>query len=108
MDLTYACYLHLDDLLKLQEPRSEPVEHNEMLFIVVHQVYELWFKLLLHEFAKIKDDFHRGAEYDAMASFKRARTIMKVMVEQVDIIETLTPLSFNSFRDRLEHASGFQ
>lgn len=108
MDLTYATYLHLDALLKLQQPRSQPVEHNELLFIVVHQVYELWFKLLLHEFDKIKEDFRRGDAYEALATFKRARTIMKVMVEQVDIIETLTPLSFSSFRDRLEHASGFQ
>jgi tryptophan 2,3-dioxygenase len=108
MDLTYASYLRLDELLKLQKPRSDPVEHNEMLFIVVHQVYELWFKLLLHEFDKIKEDFRTNKEYEALATFKRARTIMKVMVDQVDIIETLTPHSFNSFRDRLEHASGFQ
>lgn len=108
MELNYSTYLHLDKLLSLQDPRSDPVEHNEMLFIVVHQVYELWFKLLLHEFDKIKDDFRRGAEYDVLASFKRARTIMKVLVEQVDIIETLTPLSFNSFRARLESSSGFQ
>ena len=55
MELTYSSYLHLDDLLALQRPRSEPAEHNEMLFIVVHQVYELWFKLLLHEFDRVKD-----------------------------------------------------
>ena len=54
MDLTYADYLHLDELLALQQPRSEPPEHDEMLFIVVHQAYELWFKLLLHELDKIK------------------------------------------------------
>ena len=108
MELTYASYLHLDELLSLQEPRSDPVEHNELLFIIVHQVYELWFKLLLHEFDRTKEEFSRNEPYEATATFKRARTIMKVMVEQVDVIETLTPLSFQSFRARLEHASGFQ
>src|ERR1051326_8421820 len=108
MDLTYSSYLKLPQLLALQEPRSNPVEHDELLFITVHQVYELWFKLLLHELEKIKQDFTGNHLYGAIATFKRARTIMKVMVEQVDILETLTPMSFNSFRDRLEHASGFQ
>ena len=108
MELTYSSYLHLDDLLNLQQPRSQPVEHDEMLFIIVHQTYELWFKLLLHELDKIKNDFGANDLYGAIATFKRARTIMKTMVEQVDVVETLTPLSFNSFRDRLENASGFQ
>jgi tryptophan 2,3-dioxygenase len=108
MTLTYADYLHLDQLLELQRPRSEPPEHDETLFIIVHQAYELWFKLLLHEFEKICDDFRRDHLYGAIATFKRNRMIMKVMVEQVDIVETLTPMSFNSFRDRLETASGFQ
>src|SRR5436309_1822016 len=108
MELTYSTYLHLDQLLKLQQPRSDPPEHDEILFIIVHQAYELWFKLQLHEFDKIKNDFSQNQLYGAIASFKRTRTIMKMMVEQVDIVETLTPMSFNSFRDRLEHASGFQ
>ncbi len=108
MDLTYSSYLHLDQLLQLQVPRSNPVEHDEMLFIIVHQAYELWFKLQLHELEKIRRDFLENHEYGAIATFKRCRTIMKVMVEQVDIVETLTPMSFNSFRDRLETASGFQ
>src|SRR5579862_3061801 len=108
MDLTYSDYLKLDHLLQLQVPRSSPPEHDEMLFIVAHQTYELWFKLQLHELDKIKRDFLRNHLYGAIATFKRVRTIMKVMVEQVDILETLTPMSFNSFRDRLETASGFQ
>jgi tryptophan 2,3-dioxygenase len=107
-ELTYSTYLHLGELLRLQRPRSDPVEHDELLFIVVHQVYELWFKLQLHELDKIKEDFVQSDLYGAIATFKRVRTVMKVMVEQLDIIETLTPMSFNSFRDRLEHASGFQ
>jgi tryptophan 2,3-dioxygenase len=108
MSLSYATYLHLDELLALQEPRSTPAEHDEMLFIISHQAYELWFKLQLHELEKIRDDFRNNHLYGAIGTFKRARTIMKVMVEQIDILETLTPMSFNSFRDRLETASGFQ
>jgi tryptophan 2,3-dioxygenase len=108
VELTYSSYLHVDELLALQHPRSEPPEHDEMLFIVVHQAYELWFKLLLHELDKIKTDLFAGKLYPAISTFKRARTIMKVMVEQVDIVETLTPMSFSSFRDRLDKASGFQ
>jgi tryptophan 2,3-dioxygenase len=108
MTLTYSSYLHLDKLLSLQEPRSSPPEHDEMLFIVSHQAYELWFKLQLHELEKIRDDFKANHLYGAIATLKRVRTIMKVMVEQIDILETLTPMSFNSFRDRLETASGFQ
>jgi tryptophan 2,3-dioxygenase len=108
MSLTYSSYLHLDHLLSLQEPRSTPPEHDETLFIISHQAYELWFKLQLHELEKIRDDFRNDRLYGAIATFKRVRTIMKVMVEQIDILETLTPMSFNSFRDRLETASGFQ
>src|SRR5947209_8099883 len=108
MNLTYSSYLHLDQLLTLQQPRSQPPEHDVMLFIIVHQAYELWFKLQLHEFEKIKQDFTDNDLYGAIATLKRTRTIMKTMVEQVDIVETLTPMSFSSFRDRLENASGFQ
>lgn len=108
MDLTYSDYLRLDQLLALQQPRSDPPEHDELLFIVVHQTYELWFKLLLHELDKVKGDFFAGRLYPAVSTFKRLRTILKVAVEQLDVIETLTPLSFASFRDRLETASGFQ
>jgi tryptophan 2,3-dioxygenase len=108
MNLTYASYLNLDHLLSLQVPRSSPPEHDEMLFILSHQAYELWFKLQIHELEKIRHDFTANHLYGAIATFKRVRTIMKVMVEQIDILETLTPMSFNSFRDRLETASGFQ
>jgi tryptophan 2,3-dioxygenase len=108
MELTYADYLHLDELLALQKPRSDPEEHDELLFIITHQAYELWFKLMLHELDRIKEELSAGRLYPAISTFKRVRTIMKVLVEQIDIVETLTPMSFNSFRDRLEHASGFQ
>src|SRR3954468_23100951 len=106
--LTYANYLDLEKLLTLQNPRSKPAEHDEMLFIIIHQTYELWFKQLLHEFEKVKRDFSAGDLFGAIHSFKRTRTIMKTPVGQIDILETRTPSSFSSFRDRLETASGFQ
>jgi len=108
MSLTYAKYLKLDDLLSLQAARSDPPEHDEMLFIVIHQTYELWFKLMLHEIEKINRDFDAGDLFSAIHTFKRLRTVMKTLVAQLDILETMTPMSFTSFRDRLEDASGFQ
>ena len=106
--LNYASYLEIERLLDLQRPRSEPPEHDEMLFIVIHQVYELWFKVLLHEIDRLKLDLSAGDLYASIAAFKRMRTIMKTLVGQLDILETMTPLSFAAFRDRLETASGFQ
>jgi len=107
-ELTYSTYLKLDELLNLQSPRSDPEEHDELLFIVVHQAYELWFKLMLHELEKLRRDLFAGRLWPAVSTVKRLRTIMKVLVEQVDIVETLTPMSFGSFRARLDTASGFQ
>jgi tryptophan 2,3-dioxygenase len=108
MELTYSSYLHLDELLSLQVPRSTPPEHDETVFIVVHQAFELWFKLLLHELEKIRTDLSAGHLYGVIATFKRARMVLKTMIAQMDILDTLTPMSFNSFRDRLDTASGFQ
>jgi tryptophan 2,3-dioxygenase len=108
MSLTYARYLHLDRLLRLQTPRSDPEEHDEQLFIVIHQVYELWFKLVLHELEEAKRNFSAGNIFGAVHTWKRLRTIMKTLVGQLDILETMTPVSFTAFRDRLETSSGFQ
>ena len=108
MSLTYSNYLKLPELLRLQNVQSDPPEHDETLFIIIHQVYELWFKLLLHELDKIKRDFSSNDLYGASATFKRTRTIMKTLVAQLDILETMTPMSFLGFRDRLAAASGFQ
>lgn len=108
MALTYGEYLSINTLLNLQEPRSNPPEHDETLFIIIHQVYELWFKQLLHEMEKIKRDLTAGDLYGSIHSLKRCRTIMKTVVGQLDILETMTPMSFASFRDRLETSSGFQ
>jgi tryptophan 2,3-dioxygenase len=104
--LTYTSYLALDEVLNAQRPRSD--EHDETLFIIVHQVYELWFKELLHELAHLQNLLENGTGPQALATFKRILTILKLVVAQIDVIETMTPVQFLSFRDRLESASGFQ
>ncbi|MEE8139241.1 MAG: tryptophan 2,3-dioxygenase family protein [Thermoanaerobaculia bacterium] len=106
--LTYSSYLKIDELLDLQQPLSDGPEHDETLFIIIHQVYELWFKEILHELRKLRGDLEGGDTIAALAGFKRILTILKTLVAQVDILETMTPVSFNSFRERLESASGFQ
>ena len=106
--VTYHSYLQLDKLLSLQHPRSHGPEHDEMLFIVIHQVYELWFKELLHELDHVAALFRGDKPHRAQHTLKRILTILKVMVAQLDILETMTPLEFLSFRARLEAASGFQ
>jgi tryptophan 2,3-dioxygenase len=106
--VTYQSYLQLEKLLSLQVPRSEGPEHDEMLFIVIHQVYELWFKELLHELDHVAVLFRTDKPHRAQHTLKRILTILKVLVAQLDILETMTPLEFLSFRARLEAASGFQ
>ena len=106
--VTYSNYLHIDELLDLQRPRSAGPEHDELLFIVIHQVYELWFKEILHEIDRVKALLEAGDPHRAQHTLKRVLTILKVLVAQLDILETMTPLEFLSFRERLEAASGFQ
>ena len=106
--LTYGSYLRLDALLALQEPRSQPPEHDEHLFIVIHQVYELWFKQVLHELTRLEEGLGAGNIPVVLGTFKRILTILKTLVAQVDVLETMTPIEFGSFRARLESASGFQ
>jgi tryptophan 2,3-dioxygenase len=106
--VTYSNYLKIDELLLLQQPRSSGPEHDEMLFIVIHQVYELWFKELLHEFDRVRVLLEGDESHRVQHTLKRILTILKVMVAQLDILETMTPLEFLTFRERLEAASGFQ
>ncbi len=106
--LTYASYLKIDELLRLQQPLSDGPEHDEMLFIIIHQVYELWFKQMCHELDKLTACLQSNMHSPATATLKRMLTILKTLVAQIDILETMTPVSFLSFRDRLESASGFQ
>ena len=106
--VTYSSYLQVEELLHLQKPLSNGPEHDELLFIIIHQSYELWFKSILHELSRTQSELEDGNTHIALALLGRVRTILKVLVSQVDILETMTPLQFNSFRDRLEAASGFQ
>jgi len=106
--VTYNSYLRVDELLTLQRPLSDGPEHDEMLFIVIHQVYELWFKEILHELDYVRRLLGANEAHRAQHTLKRILTILKVLVAQLDILETMTPLEFQSFRARLEQASGFQ
>lgn len=108
MAMTYAEYLRINELLSQQKPRSDGPEHDEMLFIIIHQVYELWFKQILHELNFLNQSLRSDQANLALRTFKRVLTIMKTLVAQVDVLETMSPLSFLSFRDRLDTASGFQ
>ncbi|WP_419949908.1 tryptophan 2,3-dioxygenase [Candidatus Palauibacter sp.] len=109
--LTYSDYLHLEKLLSLQEERSGGAgesEHDEMLFIIIHQVYELWFKQLLHELEFACDRMEADDVARLLHTMQRILTILKVQVHQLDILETMRPLEFLAFRQRLEEASGLQ
>ena len=100
--------LKFGELLGLQQPLSRPAHHDEMLFIVIHQVYELWFKQVLHEIDAISAALDDGDLLKVGKHFKRVHTIQRLLVQQVDILETMTPHDFNQFRDNLNPASGFQ
>jgi tryptophan 2,3-dioxygenase len=104
--VTYSSYLALDEILGAQRPRSD--EHDEVLFIIVHQVYELWFKQMLHETRHLQEQLEAGQGPRAEQTMRRILTILRTMVSQLDVLETLTPVQYTGFRDRLETASGFQ
>jgi tryptophan 2,3-dioxygenase len=104
--LTYTSYLALDEVLGAQRPRSD--EHDELLFIVVHQVYELWFKQMIHELVHAQELLEGDHTAQVLHTFRRVLTILKVVVAQLDVLETMTPRQFTGFRDRLDAASGFQ
>ena len=106
--LTYGSYLRLGDLLAAQQPESAPPAHDELLFITIHQVYELWFKLLLFELTDARDRLLAGDAYLPRLRLDRCRTIEKVLVGQVDVIDSMTPQDFLEFRNKLAPASGFQ
>jgi tryptophan 2,3-dioxygenase len=114
--LSYSEYLRVPQLIGLQHPQSSPPHHDELLFIVIHQTYELWFKLLLHELdaviASLRDAAHnpgsRDEVYEAARLLRRCTEIVRVLVEQFTILETMLPTHFLAFRNRLKPASGFQ
>ena len=115
--LTYGSYLQLEQLLHAQRLESDPVEHDELLFITIHQVYELWFKQLLHEATAARDTMLAGVGDEegqssrlwwAQHLLQRVHVIERVLVQQVDVLETMTPQDFLQFRQALAPASGFQ
>ena len=107
-DLTYNDYLQVPDLLSLQQPHSTPTHHDEMLFIIIHQAYELWFKLVLHEIEQTIEFMREDRVLRARHFLHRCVQIMRLLVQQIHIIETMAPVEFLGFRDHLNPASGFQ
>ena len=106
--VTYGSYLKVRELLSLQKPLTVPEQHDEVLFIIIHQVYELWFKQILHETKRAA----AAIDADNLMLFNRTahriQSIQTILTHQVGILETMTPSDFNTFRDRLNPASGFQ
>jgi tryptophan 2,3-dioxygenase len=106
--LTYGSYLHLPQLLAQQVPQVDPPAHDELLFITVHQAYELWFKQLLHELGAARDAMAGLQLWRARQLLRRAHVIERLLVSQIDVLETMTPQDFLEFRAALAPASGFQ
>lgn len=106
--LTYSTYLKVDELLKLQQQQSEGPEHDELLFIIIHQVYELWFKQILHELDYVCRSLRTNNTARVLQTLKRILVIFKTLIAQMDVLETMTPVEFMSFRGRLAASSGFQ
>src|ERR1700722_4259710 len=106
--LTSGVYLRLPELLAQQVPQTDPAAHDELLFITVHQVYELWYQQLLHELETARDAMAAGQPAQARHLLHRVHAIERLLVTQVDILETMTPQDFLAFRSVLAPASGFQ
>jgi len=106
--LSYNKYLRVQDLIKLQECLSSPAHHDELLFITVHQAYELWFKQILHELDAAVSFLEEDRLPAATRALKRVVEIEKLLLNQIHILESMPPISFLAFRDQLNPASGFQ
>lgn len=106
--MTYGQYLRVPELLSLQQTASKGKDHDETLFMIIHQVYELWFKQQIHEALFLQRALEAGDDPTALSTLKRMLTILKTMVGQIDVLETMSPVSFLSFRSLLSNASGFQ
>ena len=106
--LTYGGYLKIKELTALQQLHTDPPQHDETLFIIIHQVYELWFKELLHEIDAIIERLDRDEPLLAHRLLRRCIEIQRVLVSQIAVLETMTPMDFLAFRDHLMPASGFQ
>lgn len=108
MGVRYLAYLRLEELLALQEPVSEGPEHDELLFIISHQVSELWFKQMLHELRLLQLAMENGHAPIVVRTLRRLRTIVATLTAQIDVLETMSPVSFPSLRQRIETAGGVQ
>lgn len=106
--LSYNKYLKVEQIIELQETLSEPTSHDELLFIVIHQTYELWFKQILHEMDATIGWLDEGRVFRANHSLRVVLSIEKILVSQIHILETMAPIGFLEFRDKLNPASGFQ
>src|SRR4029078_6998812 len=106
--LSYNKYLKVNELLKLQETLSEPTSHDELLFIIIHQTYELWFKQILHEIDATINWLNEDRTFRANHSLRAVIGIEKVLVTQIHILESMAQIGFFEFRDKLNPASGFQ
>ncbi|MEO8424474.1 MAG: tryptophan 2,3-dioxygenase family protein [Actinomycetota bacterium] len=106
--LTYGSYLKIPELLSLQQLRSDPAVHDELLFIVVHQAYELWFKQLLFELESIRDLMFAGDAERARHYLVRVHTIERVLIDHIEVLQSMSPQDFLAFRTLLTPASGFQ
>ena len=106
--LSYNKYLKVRELLGLQETLSDPLSHDELLFIIIHQTYELWFKQILHELDATVEWLNEGRSFRANHSLRAVVGIEKVLVTQIHILESMAQIGFLEFRDKLNPASGFQ
>lgn len=106
--LSYNKYLKVKELIQLQETLSEPASHDELLFIVIHQTYELWFKQILHELDATVGWMNEGRMFRANHSLRGVVSIERILVTQIHILESMAPIGFLEFRDKLNPASGFQ
>jgi tryptophan 2,3-dioxygenase len=107
-EIDYKGYLKLEELLKLQQPLAEPPCHDETLFIIIHQVFELWFKLVLHEIDKIVEMLDQDDVIESERLIRRLTSIVRLFIPKLSVLETMMPSDFIQFRDRLRPASGFQ
>lgn len=107
-ELNYNSYLKIPELLQLQQELSDPPHHDEMFFIIIHQAAELWFKLMRHETEALVKDLQEAAVSRALKKLRRIVSVMDLMVKQINLLNTLTPVEFAGFRDNLRPASGFQ
>ena len=107
-ELSYGSYLRVQEMLGMQQLRSDPAQHDELLFIVIHQVYELWFKQILHEIDGVVARLQGDDVLGATRLLRRCIEIQRVLVSQITVLETMSPTDFLTFRDHIMPASGFQ